>query len=58
MLLAAGIAAVFPGVDNEIADASAAFVVSLIIISSLFPLLYGLSLTAKEIILLSRIPIS
>lgn len=57
VLVAAGIATVFPSVNGEFADATAAVVVSFIIISSLCPLLYGLFLTAKEIVILSRIPI-
>lgn len=58
VLLAAGIATVFSSVDGDVADATAAVVVSLIIIVSLFPLLYGLFLTAREIVILSRTPIS
>lgn len=57
VLVAASIATVFESVDGEFADATAALVVSFIIISSLCPLLFGLFLTAKEILILSRKPI-
>lgn len=49
VLIAAGIASVFQGVQNDVADAMAAMAVSIIIVVSLFPLLHGLFLTAQEI---------
>lgn len=49
VLIAAGIASVFQGVQNDAADAMAAMAVSIIIVVSLFPLLHGLFLTAQEI---------
>lgn len=58
VLIAALIASVFQGVDNESADATAAVIVSFIIILSLLPLLHGLFLTIREIFVLSRTPIS
>lgn len=58
VLIAAMIATVFDSVEGETADASAAVVVSVIIIISLLPLLRGLYLTAREIIVLSRTPVA
>mmetsp|Transcript_2036 Transcript_2036/g.3212 ORF Transcript_2036/g.3212 Transcript_2036/m.3212 type:complete len:364 (+) Transcript_2036:250-1341(+) len=57
VLIAALIASIFSSVDGETADATAAVVVSIIIIVSLLPLLHGLFLTAKEIVVLSKTPI-
>jgi divalent metal cation (Fe/Co/Zn/Cd) transporter len=57
VLVASAIATIFPSIEGEIADSSAAIIVSLIIISSLFPLIYGLFLTAREIVILSRTPL-
>lgn len=56
VLVAAGIAALFDSVAPEMADATAAVVVSLIIIISLLPLLQGLYLTGIEIWVLTRNP--
>lgn len=56
VLVAAGIACLFQAVSPEDADATAAIVVSVIIIVSLLPLLQGLYLTATEIWILTRRP--
>ena len=56
VLVAAGIAYLFQAVSPEKADATAAIVVSIIIIVSLLPLLQGLYLTATEIWILTRRP--
>ena len=56
VLVAAAIAYLFDAVSPEGADATAAVIVSLIIIVSLLPLLQGLYLTATEIWLLTREP--
>lgn len=58
VLVAALIASVFQSVEGEDADVAAAVVVSIIIIVSLFPLLHGLYLTAREIVILSKTPIA
>jgi predicted Na+-dependent transporter len=58
VLVAALIASVFQSVEGADADAAAAVVVSIIIIVSLLPLLHGLYLTAREIIILSKTPIA
>lgn len=57
VLIAASVATVFENVENESADATAAVVVCVIILVSLFPLMHGLFLTAREIVILSRTPI-
>lgn len=49
VLIAAGIAFVWPGLSPEVADASASFMVSVIIVVSLAPLIQGLYYTAMEI---------
>lgn len=49
MLIAAGIAFLWPVLTPEVADASASFMVSVIIVLSLVPLLQGLYYTALEI---------
>lgn len=56
VLVAAAIAYLFDAVAPDVADATAAVVVSLIIIISLLPLLQGLYLTAMEIWILTRQP--
>lgn len=56
VVLAAGIAVAVPSVDNAVADAVAAIVVSVIIFLSLIPLLQGLIVTALEIIVLQQNP--
>lgn len=56
VLVAAGIAYLFQAVSPVEADATAAIVVSIIIIVSLLPLLQGLYLTATEIWILTRRP--
>ena len=56
VLVAAGIACLFQAVSPEAADATAAIVVSIIIIVSLLPLLQGLYLTATEIWIVTRRP--
>jgi len=56
VLVAAAIAALFDAVSPDEADATAAVVVSCIIIVSLLPLLQGLYLTASEIWILTRRP--
>lgn len=56
VLVASGIAVVFPGVNGDKADASAAVAVSIIILISLFPLMQGLVLTAISIRELRRNP--
>lgn len=54
VLVAAGIAFLFDAVTPDAADATAAMVVSCVIIVSLLPLLQGLYLTATEICVSSR----
>ena len=54
VLVAAGIAFLFDAVTPDAADATAAMVVSFVIIVSLLPLLQGLYLTATEICASSR----
>jgi len=54
VLIAAGIATAFQQIQSGDADAWAAIVVSLIILGSLLPLLHGLFITTKEILLFSR----
>jgi len=49
VLIAAGIASLWSGLTPEVADASASFMVSVIIVVSLAPLLQGLYYTALEI---------
>jgi len=56
VLVAAAIAYLCDAVSPESADATAAVIVSLIIIVSLLPLLQGLYLTAVEIWILTRRP--
>ena len=56
VLVAAAVAYLSPTVSPEAADATAAIIVSCIIIVSLLPLLQGLFLTAAEIRMLSKRP--
>jgi Co/Zn/Cd efflux system component len=56
VVLAAGIATIFPSIPGETADAAAAVAVSIIIFVSLLPLIQGLVITAFEIKYLLRNP--
>ena len=56
VLVAAAIAVLVPSIPPSSADAVAALVVSVIIVGSLIPLIQGLTMTAIEVISLSRNP--